>query len=159
MRLTVAVLPMQWAVPLMRLGEPTRIMNRRVRPLSLPQLATLEATASASGPGRWITCVRRSAMPPITLSHDTRSQPPSPRAPVRRSGWISRSGCARDLGAWAPFMQITSMNSGWSRRVTLVTWPSRIFTAMGQKPSPLVQTRLRVVSTAASMGLLFWRDG
>ena len=39
----------------------------------------------------------------------------------------------------------------------LVIWPSRIFTEVGQNPSPLVHTGLRVVWTAVSLGLLSLR--
>ena len=83
----------------MKLGEPIKFMKRRVSPLSLPKLAALAATASACGPWRWITFVRPSAMPSIALLHDTCSQLPPPRAPLRRKGCISRSGWAKDLGA------------------------------------------------------------
>ena len=99
MRLTAAVLPAQSATPLIQFGEPRWFMKRRPAPLSVEVFHWLVETASASGPCSSTTLPSRSAISPIASSQETRSHSPEPRAPLRRSGCISRSGWAKPFGA------------------------------------------------------------
>jgi hypothetical protein len=113
---------------------PSRLI-RRLKP-TRPQVPSSAPTTftSDSGPFAWIPSSIASASSPSASSQEIRSQRPSPRSPVRRSGCATRSSPSRVWLQQAPFWQPIGFASGTPRSIagmspdgsSRTTFPSRM---------------------------------